>query len=367
VINRHPESGSAGDQRSGTLCSVVLCTLGRSATLRRAVTSVLAQRDVELELILVDNEPATGRTLAAIVGLSDDRLRYIVQPRRGLSAARNAGVAAATGSVIVFTDDDCTVDPGWLQAIVTLFDQHPDVDAVTGRTLAEGPTTPYQELFEEFGSFNRGEERTVWQYRPKPAMSAPNRLADLGTLGAAAPIFPYSAVYGSGNNMAFRSATLQQVGPFDESLGAGSPSAGGEDLDMFIRVMLAGLVIVYEPAALVWHSHRSDAGALSEQVRNYGSGLSAMITKHLLLDTPSRIRILRRVLPGLRHLFSADSAKNVRKSPGFPSALTRLELIGLIRGPWLYLRGRATLRRSPDLALPWVEPTVARGDDRRVA
>jgi glycosyltransferase involved in cell wall biosynthesis len=367
MINRHFESGSATDQRGGTLCSVVLCTLGRSATLRRAITSVLAQRDVELELILVDNEPASGRTLAAIAGLSDDRLRYIVQPRRGLSAARNAGVAAATGSVVVFTDDDCTADPGWLHAIVTLLDQYPDVDAVTGRTLAEGPTTPYQELFEEFGSFNRGEERTVWRYPPKPAASTPSGLADLGTLGEAAPIFPYSAVYGSGNNMAFRSATLQQVGPFDESLGAGSPSAGGEDLDMFIRVMLAGLVLVYEPSALVWHSHRSDAGALSEQVRNYGSGLSAMITKHLLLDRASRLRILRRVVPGLRHLFSAGSDKNSRKSPGFPSALTRLELIGLLRGPWLYLRGRATLHRSPALLLSRVEPKVARDDDRQVA
>jgi hypothetical protein len=71
-----------------------------------------------------------------------------------------------------------------------------------------------------------------------------------------------------------------------------------------------------------------------------------MITKHMLLDRPSRIRILRRAVPGLRHLFSSRSDKNARKSPEFPRHLTRLELLGILSGPSRYLKGRRALLRD---------------------
>ena len=170
--------------------------------------------------------------------------------------------------------------------------------------------------------------------------------------------------------MALRTAALERVGAFDEALGAGVPAGGGEDLDMFVRLMVAGLVLVYEPAAVIRHTHREDEQTLAAQVRSYGSGLSAMITKHLLLDRASRIRILRRVVPGLRHLFSARSDKNARKSAEFPRHLTRLELIGIASGPSLYLRGRrAVLRDRPieGAAAPTPADSATGVDERAVA
>jgi hypothetical protein len=121
---------------------------------------------------------------------------------------------------------------------------------------------------------------------------------------------------------------------------------------MFVRLVLAGMVVVYEPTALVRHSHRVDEAALARQVRDYGAGLSAMITKHLLVDHRHRRLIVRRIPSGLHHLFGADSEKNVRRTETFPRSLARQELIGLLSGPWRYLKGRRLLRRSIGPPLP---------------
>jgi len=336
---------------AGPACSVVLCTLGSNPGLARAVEAVLTQHGVDLELVVVDNDPRSGRTAAVLHGRDDVRLRRVEEPRRGLSAARNAGLRAARGTVVAFTDDDCVPEEGWLRAVLDLFDGYPEIAAVTGLTVPDDDPTPVQELFEEFGSFDRGPDRRVWHFPFRPHELTP-ALARLGVDQVAPPVFPYSGVYGSGNNMALRTSAIRTVGGFDEALGAGSPAAGGEDLDMFVRLMLAGLVLVYEPAAVVRHSHRPDLAALTRQVQGYGSGLAAMITKYLLTGPASRRQVLARALPGLGHLLRPGSPKNLRKSKRYPSRLTRSELAGCVSGPWLYLRGRRVLRRSGLAAVP---------------
>ncbi|WP_283095535.1 glycosyltransferase family A protein [Nocardioides alcanivorans] len=77
------------------LVSVVVCTLGREPRLRATITSLLEQSHARLEVIVVDNDPATGRTANLLGHLTDRRLRIVPEPRRGLSVARNTGLAAA--------------------------------------------------------------------------------------------------------------------------------------------------------------------------------------------------------------------------------------------------------------------------------
>jgi hypothetical protein len=72
------------------------------------------------------------------------------------------------------------------------------------------------------------------------------------------------------------------LGDFDPILGAGGPGRGGEDLDMFLQVLLSGGRICYLPSSLVWHQHRADIEALSEQIYAYGYGLGAYLSKNLL-------------------------------------------------------------------------------------
>jgi glycosyltransferase involved in cell wall biosynthesis len=351
ALPARPHSTTPAARPGRRLASVVVCTIGRHPGLRTALTSLLAQRHVPFEIIVVDNAPETGRTAAVVAELADPRLRSVTEPRRGLSIARNTGIRAARGDVIVFTDDDCRADPLWLSAIRAVLDAYPAVSCVTGRTLPAALNRPAERWFEEFGSFNRGAERRVWRWAP--VVGRPELPAELAAdcVEQFPPIYPYSGIYGSGNNMAFRADALRELGGFDEALGAGTPAAGGEDLDMFVRLVLAGMVVVYEPGALIRHSHRVDEESLGRQVHDYGVGLSAMITKHLLVERGGRRLVVRRVPAGLRHLLSPASAKNAGRSDAFPRALARRELVGLTRGPWRYLRGRLRLRRTPPVRI----------------
>jgi glycosyltransferase involved in cell wall biosynthesis len=319
--------------------SVVVCTLGEDPRLVQTVASVLGQSHENLELLVVDNQPASGQVATLLAGVEDPRLRVVDQPRRGLSAARNAGVAAATGEVIAFTDDDAFADADWLGRLLSPFETDPSVVCTTGLVLPAELATPAQLWFEEFGAFDKGFERTVWSAGP-----VPNAVSRLGRRGEGGVLFPYSAgVYGSGNNMAFRMSWLRSRPLFDEALGAGSPTRGGEDLDAFLAVMLDGKVLVYEPGAVVKHYARSDLAALHRQMYGYGSGMAAVVAKHAL--RPRRaLEIGRRLPAGVRKLLHPQSEKNAGRSGAFPAELARAELRGYAAGPLLYLRGRLQAR-----------------------
>jgi hypothetical protein len=158
----------------------------------------------------------------------------------------------------------------------------------------------------------------------------------------ASPLYPYAAgTFGSGANLAFRTAVLRDLGGFDAALGAGTPARGGEDLAIFFQTLAAGHQLVYEPAAIVHHLHRRDYAGMRRQAYGYGVGFTAYLTK-CLLDEPARgSDLVRRAPHGLRAIFSPGSAKNARKPSGYPSDLTRLELLGMLYGPLGYMVSRA--------------------------
>ena len=314
--------------------TVVVCTMGEEPRLLRTVASVLGQEHVDdLELVVVDNRPASGRVAALLRDVHDPRLRIVPEPKPGLSAARNAGVRAARGDLVAFTDDDAYADPAWVARLVEPFAHADAVVCTTGLVLPAEIETPAQLLFEEFGAFDKGFDRLVWSARPTTG------LAGLGRPGEGGPLFPYSAgVFGSGNNMAFRRTWLAEQ-PFDEALGAGTPTRGGEDLDAYLRVILADAVLVYEPAALVWHAARREMSALQGQLYGYGSGMAALVVKHVL--HPRRaVAVARRLPAGVRKLLDPASEKNESRSADFPPELGRTELRGYLAGPLLYARSR---------------------------
>jgi hypothetical protein len=156
---------------------------------------------------------------------------------------------------------------------------------------------------------------------------------------------------GAGASFAARRETLLGIGPFDEALGAGTPSRGGEDLDYFRRVLVDGQAIAFEPASLVWHYHRRDMGSLRRQMLGYGSGLTAFAFKQLLRRT-TRIEALRDVPSALGRL-AADGTNSAAEGRltdvgDLPRELVVRELVGMGQGPFLYLRGRAAMRRLRD-------------------
>ncbi len=324
---------------SDQLISVVISTLGREPRLIQAVSSVLAQSHHNLELIIVDNDPRLGVARLGLAEIHDPRLRIVEQPVRGLSTARNVGVAAASGEIVAFLDDDAVADVDWLRQVAGPFQEHHGVSCVTGLVLPAQIETRAQVWFEEFGAFDKGFERLVWTLRES------GRDAVRGARGQQDALFPYSAgIYGSGNNMAFRREVLLRLGGFDPALGAGTATRGGEDLDAFLRVILAGDTLIYNPSAMVRHYARRTMPEFKRQLFGYGSGMCSVILKQLIDGPRSAWSVLRRVPIGVRRLLHPSSTKNIAKSKDYPKVLTLLELSGYLCAPLLYTLARLRTR-----------------------
>ena len=303
--------------------TVVVCTRNRPAALRTCLRSLMELDYPAYEVVVVDNSDGDAAVRDAVTAAARRHagVRYLIEPRRGLSRARNAGLRSSTTELVAFTDDDVVVDRGWLRGLVVGF-ADPHVQCVTGLTMPAELDTPAQLWFEEFGGFGRG--FTVRRYEPP-------RRADGGGL------YPYTpGRFGAGVNMAFRRAAVLAAGGFDECLGAGTPAKGGEDLDMFLTMLLAGGAVEYRPDALVWHRHRRDLRDLERQVRDYGIGLTAMVAKRLVSDPEQRRHIGRRVPHAVVHALSGQSEKNRYKGSSYPKSLTRSELLGMVWGPIAY-------------------------------
>lgn len=315
--------------RDEPLVSVVLATRDRPDALR---TALHALRDLDyprVEIVVVDNAPGTPSTASVVAEFAG--VRYVPEPRPGLSWARNRGVMEARGDIIAFTDDDIVVDRHWVSALVQAFGSGTRVGCVTGLVLPYELETAPQIWFEQYGGFTKGFKPQIFDLAYPP----PDR-----------PTFPYS-IGMVGPMMACRRSLLLELGGFDPALGAGSPSAGGEDLRLLFEVLAAGYQVVYNPSAIEYHCHRRDYSALHRQVHAYGSGFVAFLLS-LLVHRPHLVlsaSFLRRLPLGIVYLFSRDSAKNGKKEVNFPRELTSVELRGFLAGPLAYVRGTTRARR----------------------
>jgi len=334
--------------------SVVLCTRDRADQLRGALDSLLALDHPDFEVVIVDNAPSDDATRELVAALTDPRVRYVREPVPGLSSARNAGVRAARHDIVAFTDDDVVVDRSWLRAVASGFSRGDDVLCVSGLVASGELRTPTQRWFDE---------RVTWSRNLVP------RMHRLSAPPADRPLFPFAVGdYGTGANFAMRRSAILELGGFDEALGVGTVTGGGEDIDMFSRVVLSGGALAVEPAALVWHRHRADLEALRVQARGYGTGLGAWLTK-IALRPRTLGMALQRAPRAVRHLVvgsatdtttvdTAPAPAPVAEGPLDDAAFLRevgrmrwIELWSVGRGVVRYGRSRRTVRvreRSAD-------------------
>ncbi|WP_308206394.1 glycosyltransferase family 2 protein [Mycobacterium yunnanensis] len=338
------EESPDGDVVQLPTMSVVICTRDRLDLLREALASVLRCDYPDFEVIVVDNASSDDSCVKFVEILGDPRVRAVTEPRPGLAVARNTGVLEARGEFVAFTDDDVVVEPRWLRWLATAATGSDRIGCVTGLVPSGELRTPTQQYFESQVHWSNNLQRTVF---------------DMATPPPGVPLFPFQVgLYGTGASFAMPRAVVVDLGGFDEGLGVGSPTGGGEDIDMFVRVLASGRQLVYEPAAIVWHRHRADVDALVTQARGYGLGLGAWLTKVACSGTLMPLA-LRRAVRAAGHLHDVTAPPNVEDfSP--PADLRRAHTRAVVRGPLAYATSRRQGRRARPLSqlrrgrqIPW--------------
>jgi GT2 family glycosyltransferase/peptidoglycan/xylan/chitin deacetylase (PgdA/CDA1 family) len=331
AMTRTPEWIEESDE---PLMTVIVCTRNRPQRLLRCLHAIQGLRHPKLEIIVVDNAPADDSTMQLVLELAreDARIRYVRETRPGLSAARNRGLREARGEYIAYTDDDVRVDPLWVQAILRGFCRRPDVGCVTGLVASASLERRAEQYFDARVGWSSSCEQRLFEAHPSRADSR---------------LHPYApGVFGTGANVAFRSDAIQALGGFDESLGAGSPTCGGEDLDAFVRLLRSGRTLSYEPAALVWHDHRVDERELQKQMYCYGKGLSAYLCKFLFAPSSGREVAARLFVGALHAARLARRSRVAADRSGVARGVQSAELRGWLAGPWAYFRARSRQDRA---------------------
>ena len=215
--------------------SIVVCTLDRAHKLQNALESfAVARRPLGFayELIVVDNgsTDATRAVVERIAERAEPGVRYVYEPRLGLSRARNRAIAEATGTWLWFFDDDVVLDSDWLEGVRQGIERFPSAAAIGGRVVA---------AFE----------------RTRPAWLSDSLLPYYGVTDFGEwPRLLVDGEYPIGANAGFRRATLAEVGGFREDLGHTGRSFGfNEEPELVDRLRAAGHVVAYMPDATVAH------------------------------------------------------------------------------------------------------------------
>lgn len=228
--------------------SLLCCTVGRTEKLGRLLDSLTRQTFADFELIVVDqNEPGVlDPVLAPYAGrLNIDHIRS----ERGLSRARNVGLAHCRAKIVAFPDDDCWY-PGELAGrIVALFDATPEAGVFTGRTVdASGADS-------------------------------------LGLFLASDTEITKSGVWmiGNSNSLFIRTAIAREIGGFDETLGVGAPTPfkSGEETDFLLRALATGARGFYRRDLLVHHDQAPVGGAGGvARAQDYARGFGRVLRLH---------------------------------------------------------------------------------------
>jgi len=229
--------------------SVIVCSYNGGKTLDRCLTSLKDLDYPNYEVVLVDDgsnddTPAIAARHPWIVSLR--------QENKGLSFARNAGAAAASGEILAYTDSDCMADPDWLYYLVG--------------TLLSGD-------YAGVGGPNISPPAENWiQACVAAAPGGPSHVLLSDVVAEHIP----------GCNMAFYKWAFDRIGGFDPEY-----RKAGDDVDFCWRLQQEGQVIAFSPAAIVWHYRRFTLQAFRKQQEGYGEAESLLRFKHLVFFGPT--------------------------------------------------------------------------------
>ena len=248
--------------------TVVVCCYNGAEGLEATLAALKAQTVAEQVDILVVDDGSTDGSADVARGAG---ARVVVHPiNQGLAAARNTGLRSALGDLVAFTDDDCLPEPRWLECLLDAVERHPGAFAWGGPAVAvespgwvsaylrhADPMAPLERsLLDDDGFVHR-----LRQYLLRNGAQAPAGEREVASV--------------AGANMMLRRELALEIGGYDERF-----RFGGEEEELFRRVVRAGHQVVFVPDAQVRHRY---LGTLSDTIRRsraYGRGNARMRAKH---------------------------------------------------------------------------------------
>jgi glycosyltransferase involved in cell wall biosynthesis len=236
--------------------SIIVCTRNRADVLAACLASIEAAASacpsVETELVIVDNGSTDGtadvlRTWRKSTSLATHML-FVERP--GVSRAKNTGIAAASGNILVFTDDDCRFAPDYVTKLA---------QAYAG---ADGPVL-------RGGRVELGDPCDL-QFTIKTSAEPQEYREEIHPGG-----------FAHGCNLTITRSVIDLVGHFDTRFGPGSSIGAGEDTEFLYRAYRAGVRILYDPSMLIFHHHgRRDVAEVRRLHDAYNVGNGAVYAKH---------------------------------------------------------------------------------------
>lgn len=225
--------------------SVIVPAYNAASTLGDCLASLRTLDYPNYETIVVDDGSTDSTAqIAEQAGARTIRLEH-----RGLAAARNAGVEAASGEIIAFIDADARADRDWLYHLVETIARR-DAAAASGPNFAPTPASA------------RAAAMAVAPGLPREVRAGDADLAQL-----------------CGCNMALSKAALAKIGGFDPAF-----TTAGDDVDLSWRLTASGETLAYAPGAVVIHERRATLGAYLAQQRGYGKGEGLLAKRYPLRD-----------------------------------------------------------------------------------
>jgi glycosyltransferase involved in cell wall biosynthesis len=226
------------ETQSGHSLSVVIPTRDRVHLVMRAVESVLAGQDEDVELVVSD-DGSSDDTVPLLRAMGHPRVRLVTSAvSRGPSAARNSGAAAARGAAIAFLDSDDVFLPGRVRRLADFFAAHPQVDCTIDSYVDRAP----------------GRATVMMMPTPTPEAGELRHMLIAHQLGVTASV------------IAVRRQAFVAVGGFDERL------PWHEDRDLLLRLLQRHRVQLSSSCDVhKFHSGRS----VSRDFDGYVAGLDA--------------------------------------------------------------------------------------------
>jgi glycosyltransferase involved in cell wall biosynthesis len=248
--------------------SVVICSLNGAEGVRRCLRALDAQSiRPALELIVVD-DGSTDSTSQVASALGATVISH--SHNRGIAAARNTGIAAASADIVAFLDDDCEPCPKWADALLASYEQ--DIIGVGGPVIANrGPGivlgylarhNPIQPQELELASGNQISYR-FWLYVKRQW-----RRTEL--------VHRRQVIAMPSANMSIRRKSLLDIGGFDERIRF---SAEDDDLCKRLSYAFPDSRLIFEPAAEVIHHFEPSLRDTLRRSRAYGQGSAVMFCK----------------------------------------------------------------------------------------